>query len=224
MNTLTFLLLTLPITVVAQISAGESHVFTDKLGRKITAELQLVQSDQITIKRKDGRAFTISLDKLIEEDRAYAEKWKSQQTAEDAALSAKIAAANLAVERRQIIAAFCTKNFRQKVGNGECWTLANEAFKACGAKRPDKQLRVWGRLVDISNEPIEPGDVVEFRTARIPGYGTTGPEHTAVVVKGGRRGKCTLAEQNWGNVKKIRNIRVDLSKLESGKVMVYRHE
>ena len=203
--------------------AGQ-RIFTDKSGRKLTAELQLVHEDEITIKRKDGRVFTLSIDKLSEADQAYAKAWKKQRTAEQAARDAKMAEAILAARRRGQIAEFCIKHYDMRVGDGECWTLANEAYKACGASRPDKQLRVWGRVVDFVKEPIEPGDVVEFRSARITGYGTTGAEHTAVVIRGGRRGKCKLAEQNWGGVKKVRNISVDLGELVSGEVTVYRLE
>src|SRR5438552_529643 len=49
---------------------------------------------------------------------------------------------------------FCKKNAGEQVGNGECWTLANEALKAAGAKSsaaykdtPNKSDYVWGDLV-----------------------------------------------------------------------------
>jgi len=84
--------------------------------------------------------------------------------------------------------------------------------------------RVWGRLIDLDHEKIEPGDVVEFRSAKVPGYGKTGKVHTAVAVEGGRSKRCTVAEQNIGNDKTVRFTELDLRRGESGKVMVYRLE
>ncbi len=204
----------------SHLAFAQHRVFTDTSGREMKAKIEVVHEDKITVKRHDGKIYTIPLNKLSEADQAYAEEWKNQRTKEQAVNDTRKAA----ILRRKEIAEFCIRNFGQQVGNGECWTLANEAFKATGAKRPDGELRVWGRLVDIESEPIEPGDVVEFRTAKIPGYGTTGPEHTAVVIEGGKQGKCKIAEQNWGNIKQVRNVSVDLSKRVSGDVWVYRPE
>lgn len=204
--------------------ARDIGVFTDTQGRKITAELQMVQDGNITLKRSDGKVFTIPLEKLCEEDQAFVLDWEKNHASEMEEHAAKVEAERVAAEARLKIAAFCKNNMGKQVGNGECWTLADEAFKASGAERPAGQSRVWGRLVDFEKEPIEPGDVVEFLAAQISGYGTTGPNHTAVVVKGGRRGQCTVAEQNWGGVKKVRETSLDLRGLVSGQVMVYRPE
>ena len=204
--------------------AVDARVFTDTAGRKITAELQVVQDESVTVKRIDGKVFSIALDKLSEEDRDFCIDWGKKHADEMREIAAKQEAARLAAERCVKIVAFCEVNIGKQVGNGECWTLANEAFKATGAQRPRGQGRVWGRLVDIDKEALEPGDIVEFEAAQITGYGTTGSNHTAVVVKGGRRGKCTIAEQNWSNVKKVRETGLNLRNLVSGKVMVYRPE
>jgi hypothetical protein len=206
------------------VMAREIGVFTDTQGRKITAELQMVRDGNITLKRSDGKVFTVPLEKLCEEDQAYALDWEERHASEMEELAAKVEAERLAAERPGKIASFCKENMGKQVGNGECWTLADEAFKACGAERPAGESRVWGRLVDFGKEPIEPGDVVEFRAAQITGYGTTGPFHTAVVVKGGRRGQCTVAEQNWSGVKKVRETSLNLRGLVSGEVRVYRPE
>lgn len=202
--------------------ALEARVFTDITGREIIAEVLMVGDETITLKRSDGKTFSIPLEKLSEVDRAYAMDWKKQHAAEQEEYAAKVEAERRAVEARLKIVAFCKTNIGKQVGNGECWTLADEAFKSSGAKRPPGESRVWGRLVDFAKEPLEPGDIVEFKAAQISGYGTTGPNHTAVVVKGGRRGQCTVAEQNWSGVKKVRETPLDLRGLVSGEVMVYR--
>ena len=51
--------------------AVDARVFTDTAGRKITAELQVVQDESVTVKRIDGKVFSIALDKLSEEDRDF---------------------------------------------------------------------------------------------------------------------------------------------------------
>jgi hypothetical protein len=217
-------LIALPLLAASFCIAREPRVFTDIEGRKITAELTMLQDGTITLKRYDGKTFTIPLAKLSEEDREYSLDWRKRHEADMEEIAAKAEAVRLAAERRVEIAAFCLANMGKQVGNGECWTLADEAFKATGAERPAGESRVWGRLVDISEEALEPGDIVEFRVAKISGYGTTGPEHTAVVVKGGRRGQCTLAEQNWSGVKTVREVKASLRDLVSGQVMAYRLE
>ena len=52
------------------------------------------------------------------------------------------------------VAAYCLAQHGRKVGNGECWTLADEAFKSAGTRRPGKDMRVWGRVVN----PAKRGD------------------------------------------------------------------
>lgn len=204
--------------------AVEARTFTDTTGRTITAEILMVEDGKITVKRVDGKTFSIPFEKLSEEDKEYSLDWKKRHAEEQAEYAAKAEAARLVAEGRLKVVSFCKGNMGKQVGNGECWTLADEAFKACGLERPAGQSRVWGRLVDYDKEPIEPGDIVEFVTAEISGYGKTGPNHTAVVVKGGRRGQCTVAEQNWSGVKKVRETELNLRGLVSGEVMVYRAE
>jgi hypothetical protein len=119
------------------------------------------------------------------------------------------------------IAAYCVAQKGRKVGNGECWTLADEAFKSTGARRPGSDMRVWGRRVDPAKEAIKPGDVVEFRSARFSDGIITGSAHTAVVVKGGGQESFTIAEQNWGR-KTVRFREMSMTTLVSGKVMIYR--
>lgn len=119
------------------------------------------------------------------------------------------------------IAAYCVARKGQTVGNGECWTLADEAFKAAGARRPGSNMRVWGRLVNPAREAIRPGDVVEFQSARFSDGIITGSTHTAVVVKGGSQGHFIIAEQNWGR-KTVRFREMSMTRLVAGRVMIYR--
>lgn len=119
------------------------------------------------------------------------------------------------------IAAYCVAQKGRKVGNGECWTLADEAFKSAGARRPGSDMRVWGRRMDPAKEAIKPGDVVEFQSARFSDGIITGSAHTAVVVAGGNQGNFTIAEQNWGR-KTVRFREMSMKTLVAGKVTIYR--
>ncbi|MGB6221584.1 hypothetical protein [Haloferula sp.] len=202
----------------------EARVFTDVQGRTLEAELVSVSEERIIVKLPNRKEVPIKIETLSEEDRDFVAEWAAEKESNEAERKAIEEAQMLAVEQRAKVVAFCESNLKQKVGNGECWTLADEAFKAAGAKRPAGESRVWGRLVNFEKEQIEPGDVVEFRTAAISGYGKTGPAHTSVVIEGGRRGRCKIAEQNWSGNKTVRTTEIDLGSLTSGEVFVYRIE
>jgi hypothetical protein len=150
-------------------------------------------------------------------------EWRDQRERELKDAAAEADARKRAAEIELKMAAYCRKQLGRRVGNGECWTLADEAFKACGLKRPGQEPRVWGRLLDLGKEEMRAGDIVEYRSARFANGAFTGPEHTAVVVRGGRR-KATVAEQNWSGHKTVRETEFDPGALVAGKVMVYRPE
>ncbi|MEO7101116.1 MAG: hypothetical protein ABI162_17305 [Luteolibacter sp.] len=122
------------------------------------------------------------------------------------------------------VAGFCKANVGKKVGDGQCWALANEAFKASGKSRPTKEMRVWGRLVNFFKEPVQAGDVLEFQSVRFSEGIITGSHHTAVVIRGGNAGKFTVAEQNFGGNKWVSFREMSLKTRVSGKVAVYRPE
>ena len=55
---------------------------------------------------------------------------------------------------------FTTSKIGKKVGSGECWDLAAEALDYAGAKW--KRSYVYGRKVDLSEEKVLPGDIIQF--------------------------------------------------------------
>lgn len=60
------------------------------------------------------------------------------------------------------ILAFCADSIGKRVGNGECWTLAERALIHAGAARP-----VGFKFGDeVTAEELRPGDVVQFESAR----------------------------------------------------------
>jgi len=63
---------------------------------------------------------------------------------------------------------YCVSQKGKQVGNGECWTLADEALGAAGAHRPGRDgyaLYVYGRALQ-ADEQILPGDIVQFNDAK----------------------------------------------------------
>jgi hypothetical protein len=85
------------------------------------------------------------------------------------------------------IVSFAKSNMGKVVGNGECWTLANEAVTVSGAEPPIS--RNFGQKIPW-REAL-PGDIIQFRecTFTTPNGGTVKaglPDHTAIItgVKG----------------------------------------
>jgi hypothetical protein len=120
------------------------------------------------------------------------------------------------------IVTFCAKNRGKKVGDGECWALANEAFKQTGARRPGSDTRVWGRRLNLKKESLQPGDILECEQTRFADGSYVPTKHTAVIV-GVRSGLLVrLAEQNFAGKKKVTERDVDLNGVRSGRIFVYR--
>jgi hypothetical protein len=124
--------------------------------------------------------------------------------------------------RRAAIVSFCQKNRGRKVGNGECWTLANEAFKTTGAQRPKGQLRVWGRRLDLKRESPLPGDILECDRTRFADGSYVLAQHTAVIVGVQSATLVRIAEQNFAGKKKVLMRDLELSGLRGGSIAVYR--
>ena len=104
----------------------------------------------------------------------------------------------------------------QVVGDGECFTLADNALRNAGARSagdygtvtPDADYQ-WGTSVSLSD--LRPGDVIQFRNYRydreVETQHTDGssetqtefqerPHHTAIVERVGAGGAVTVLEQN----------------------------
>jgi hypothetical protein len=124
---------------------------------------------------------------------------------------------------------FAKGKLDQKVGNGECWTLAFEALKSAQARLPGQGgygIYVFGRAVALAK--IIPGDVLQFEKARFKESSPDGgkytydfPQHTAIVheVKGR---KITLIHQNVNNVKRVVLTTINLDSRQGGSVKAYR--
>jgi hypothetical protein len=108
---------------------------------------------------------------------------------------------------------FARDHMGEKVGDGQCTSLAVEALRSAGAKvdpfRDDGNF-VWGRQLEALKD-AKPGDVLQFRDAvfrtrrRLPGGGiqisrSSYPHHTAIVaeVKGKASAKVlVILHQNY---------------------------
>jgi hypothetical protein len=113
------------------------------------------------------------------------------------------------------IVAYPRRNAGQKVGDGECFTLVDNALTNAGAKSasafctvaPDADY-IWGTSVSLGD--VRPGDIVQLRNYRFdrevvtkkPGEKVTDTDfqerehHTAIVERVDGAGAVTVLEQN----------------------------
>jgi hypothetical protein len=121
--------------------------------------------------------------------------------------SAKPTAATIA-ER---VVTFARRNLGDRVGDGECFALVDQALRRAGAKSashfgeitPDADY-VWG--TPVSRTDVQPGDILQFRDFVLDvvvtgpdGTSTerqTRPHHTAIVESIASDGAVTVLEQN----------------------------
>jgi hypothetical protein len=124
--------------------------------------------------------------------------------------------------QRTGIVAFCQSNRGKKVGDGECWSLANEAFKQTGARRPGSNLRVWGRQLNLKRESPQPGDILECDRTRFSDGSYVPSKHTAVIVSVNSPSLVRIAEQNFAGKRKVTERDLDLNGVKSGSIYIYR--
>jgi hypothetical protein len=114
------------------------------------------------------------------------------------------------------IVAYAQQKSGTRVGNGECFTLADKALKGAGAKSAadfgtvtrDADYK-WGSTVSLTD--LQPGDIIQFRGYRYDREVTTHhsngstetyedfqkrPHHTAIVETVDGNGAVTVLEQN----------------------------
>jgi uncharacterized protein (DUF2147 family) len=147
-------------------SHAEMRQFTDVDGRTLQAEIVSVEESTVKVKLRSGKTANIDLARLSEADRSFVGTWRENQEKAAQEMTDKEAQRKKAEEIPIQLVAFCKDNLGKQVGNGECWTLADQAFRACGIKRPTNDLRVWGRKIDFEKEKLQEGDIVEYRTAK----------------------------------------------------------
>ncbi len=113
------------------------------------------------------------------------------------------------------IVGYAARHSGDRVGDGQCFALADRALRAAGAKSaadfgeitPDADY-VWGS--DVSLAGLRPGDIIQFRDysyertvttedsrgSREESHAEDRPHHTAIVQSVGADGAVTVWEQN----------------------------
>ena len=140
------------------------------------------------------------------------------------------------------IVSYARSKMGQKVGNGECTSLAEEALHHCDARRPDPVQGIWGDEVKHLRE-LQPGDILQFENAvfvkqhlRADGALLTVtmkyPHHTAIVARVRKRGPkpvLVILHQNAGpegsdddEMKVVREWTLEMSTQRGGTVKAYR--
>lgn len=119
------------------------------------------------------------------------------------------------------IVEFALLNEGKKVGDGECWGLANLAYLHAGIRH--RGGYVWGRRVNWQTEGVRPGDIIQFRNARYP-YSYTDENHTAIILKVVNKHAVKVAHQHWNGIYKVTTTNIPLPYLRSGQQIVYRYE
>lgn len=113
----------------------------------------------------------------------------------------------------KVIAAWAANKVGHRVGDGECWTFAENALKSANAKTSNDIMGadgvnsdadyVWGTEVSLSNLMV--GDIVQFNYYTVHVDAADGswqeetrgePRHTAIVASIGANGKVVVYEQN----------------------------
>ncbi len=135
----------------------------------------------------------------------------------------------------------------KRCGGGECAHAVSEALRAAGAEfappdlgsdQPAAGDYVWGNLVkSISNlngkawsdskptAKIMAGDVIQYRNTTFVYSNTTArsTQHTSVVASVNSAGFPTAVyEQNFNRIRSVRKNQIDLKKLTTGYVQIYR--
>ena len=121
------------------------------------------------------------------------------------------------------IVKFAEDHLGQQVGDGECWTLANEALIASGGKPADGF--VLGRELEPDEPPL-PGDIMQFKSVVLQdGFSTIylgEPDHTAIIEQVLGPQVYGVLEQNSGGRKTVAANRLDMTKMKSGTYKIFR--
>ena len=142
------------------------------------------------------------------------------------------------------VVAYAQSKLGQRVGNGECTTLAVAALRHAEARRPDPVQGVWGDELK-SWRDVQPGDILQFENAvfvkqQVRGDGaiytftSSYPHHTAIVAKVGKRRQKPIlvilhqnasvgeGDKDENDKKLVKEWTLDMGTMRRGTVRVYR--
>ncbi len=130
---------------------------------------------------------------------------------------------------------FARSRLGEKVGDGQCSTLAAEALKQAGAKRRRGEHGTWGDELK-SMVDAKPGDILQFddvvfvhtRFLEDGGRRTdmiSFPHHTAIVARVRKRGMkpiFVILHQNVGDIQIVQEGTINMADKKRGIVKLYR--
>jgi hypothetical protein len=133
--------------------------------------------------------------------------------------------ANVNSALNDAVLSFAVANLGTQVGDGQCWTLVDQALKAAGADTSGDAACIWGNPIGLN--ALAPGDVLQFENVHFQGATAGGgwywqdfPHHTAIVyaVNGSQ---ITLLNQNVNGDMTVQFTTINLDDWQSGTISAY---
>ncbi len=152
----------------------------------------------------------------------------------------------LAQSLNSSVALYLSGRVGLRIGGGECAHAATESLRIAGAEfttldlgadKPSTGDYVWGTLIKtvsasngtwLDSKPtatLQPGDILQYRDTKFvyPTYSTFSSQHTSIVANVNAAGNpASVYEQNFGNVRVLRKNAINLRRLTSGSMRIYR--
>lgn len=140
------------------------------------------------------------------------------------------------------VVAFAESKLGQRVGDGQCTSLAVEALRHAGVRPPRGRGASWGEEVEALRD-VKPGDILQFENAvfvrrrALENGGLltstqTFPHHTAIVARVRKRGPrpiLVILHQNVGGAdaddadrKVVQQATLNFAEKRGGTIKVYR--
>jgi hypothetical protein len=133
--------------------------------------------------------------------------------------------ANFVQDLNDAVVSFAMANLGTQVGDGQCWTLVDQALKAAGADTSGDAACIWGNPIGL--DAIVPGDVLQFENVRFQGATPGGgwyfqdfPHHSAIVYSVDGT-KITMLNQNVNGDMTVQFTTIDLADWQSGTISAF---
>jgi hypothetical protein len=135
---------------------------------------------------------------------------------------------NTTASLNQKVLAYAQGMVGRQDGNGECWTLVDNALRSAGANTSGDSNYVFGQAISVGS--VMPGDVIQFTSAHFVHTNPNGswysndlgtPNHTAIVSSVQGR-QITLLNQNVNGNRTVQYTTINLDDLKSGSLQAYR--
>ena len=126
----------------------------------------------------------------------------------------------------QAVLDFAESKVGEQVGDGECWTLADQALLHANCRRPGRHgFKLYEFGLEIQRaQGILPGDILQFEGVRFDspdGSWQEMPHHTAVVLRT-MGSRVSVLHQNHKHVKRVGGVSFDLAHQTAGSLQIFR--